>query len=99
MKTKLASASSTWIRIPPAAGPSSIRIFEGEKVRGFVNNQRLSIKVSCKEGGTGKCVDQVPYALAVTLEVAEGLDVPIYQEIADRIRPKVEIAVNPGEIH
>ncbi|MDD4788860.1 MAG: S8 family peptidase, partial [Pirellulales bacterium] len=71
------------------------RLFEGEKVRGFVENQRLSITVSCKDGA-GKCVDEVPYALAVTLEVAAGLELPIYQEIADRIRPKVEIAVNPG---
>ena len=61
-----------------------------------LSRTELSITVSCKDGA-GKCVDEVPYALAVTLEVAEGLEMPIYQEIADRIRPKVEIAVNPGE--
>jgi len=72
------------------------RVFEGEKVRGFIENQQLSIKVSCKDGA-GKCVEEVPYALAVTLEVAEGLDMPIYQEIAERIRPKVEVGINPAE--
>jgi hypothetical protein len=71
------------------------RVFEGERIRAFVEDQRLSITVSCKDGA-GKCVDEVPYALAVTLEVAEGLELPIHQEIADRIRARVEIGVNPG---
>ncbi|MGO8752937.1 MAG: hypothetical protein ACLQNE_43905 [Thermoguttaceae bacterium] len=68
------------------------RVFEGEKVRGFLENQRFAIKVSCKDGA-GKCDDEIPYALAVTLEVAEGLEMPIYQEIAERIQLKVPVGV------
>ena len=46
--------------------------------------------MSCREAA-GALEEGVPYALAVTLEVAEEIGVRIYDEIAERIRPVVEI--------
>jgi len=66
------------------------RVFQGERVKTFIDDETLSMKVNCMEHA-GKLTDRVPYALAVTLEVAESLDLPIYNEIRDRIRPIIEI--------
>jgi hypothetical protein len=66
------------------------RILEGESVVAIVDGDTLDLTVSCKEdaGGLG---GSVPYALAVTLEVAEALDVSIFEQVRDRIRPRIEI--------
>jgi hypothetical protein len=66
-------------------------ILEGETALAFVDGDRLIFKVNCK-AEAGKLTDPIPFALCVSLEVAEGIDVPIYQEIRDRIRPRVPIA-------
>ena len=31
---------------------------------------------------------QVPYALAITLEVAQGIDTKVYEEIRDQVRER-----------
>ena len=66
------------------------RIFEGESATAFVDGATLSIQVNCKENA-GKLVEEVPYALAVTLEIADPI-ADIYNEIRDRIRPVVIIS-------
>ncbi len=33
----------------------------------------------------------IRYALAVTLEVAEGIEIPIYTEVRDRIRVRIPV--------
>ncbi|HVC98850.1 MAG TPA: S8 family peptidase [Pirellulales bacterium] len=68
------------------------RVFEGNRVLAFDDGGTLPVQVSCREDA-GKLTDAVPYALAVTLEVAEPLGVSIYDEIRDRIRPRVQIDV------
>lgn len=66
------------------------RIFEGNRVKTFIDGDTLSVKVNCMEHA-GELTEHVPYALVVTLEVAESLDLPIYNEIRERIRPRIEI--------
>lgn len=66
------------------------RVFEGNRVRTFVDDETLSLNVNCMEHA-GKLTEPVPYALAVTLEVAESIGLPIYNEVRDRIRPRVKI--------
>ena len=56
-------------------------ILEGKKADVFVDGDALEIRVSCR-AAAGSLEERVPYALAVTLEVAEGIGVPIYDEIA-----------------
>ncbi len=66
-------------------------VFEGEKAVVLEDDQDLEIQVNCREVG-GKLPRPIPYALAVTLEVAEALS--IYQEVRDRLRQRV--AVRPA---
>jgi len=65
-------------------------ILEGQKADAFVDGAALEIKVSCRPTA-GSLEEPVPYALAVSLEVAEEIGVPIYDEIRQRIRPTVRV--------
>ena len=58
----------------------------------FVEGENLEIRVSCR-AGAGALEDEVPYALAITLEVAEELGVDIYDEVRAAIHA---IQVRPG---
>lgn len=65
-------------------------IFEGQRVDPFVDGDTIKIKVNCKEDA-GKIIDPVAYGLVVSLEIAEELDVDIYNEIRTRIMPTIQI--------
>lgn len=69
-------------------------IFEGEKASVFAEGDKLEIQVNCR-ADAGDLVDAVPYAIVATLEVAEGIDISIYNEILTRIRPVVPIRPTP----
>src|SRR5690606_24732026 len=45
----------------------------------------LDIVVSCAEDG-GTLTSAIPYAIAVSLEVAPEVDLPIYEQVAARLR-------------
>jgi hypothetical protein len=66
------------------------RVWESDKAAVFDQDARIQIRVSCRSDA-GKMTDTVPYALAVSLEVAEGVNVPVYQEVKTR----VAIPINP----
>lgn len=70
-------------------------VLEGRAARAFADGEALRVRVTCRADG-GNLVDQVPYAVAATLEVAEDIALPIYEEIRSRIRPSVQIAPRPG---
>lgn len=55
-------------------------ILEGEEAGVFVDGESLEIQVSCR-ASAGALDDEIPYALATTLEIAEELDVDIYDEV------------------
>lgn len=65
-------------------------ILEGDKAAVFLDGDALVIRVNCR-ADAGALGDSVPYALAITLEVAESIGVAIYNEIEQRIRPKVPV--------
>ena len=67
-------------------------ILEGRGADRFGESKDLQIQVSCR-AGAGTLEDDVPYALATTLEVAEELGVDIYAEVrtavhAIQVRPE-----------
>lgn len=66
-------------------------VFEGENAIAFVDGDELIFKVNCAEDG-GKLLAAVPFALCVTLEVGEGINLPIYQEIQARVGIRVGVA-------
>ena len=65
-------------------------VFEGNQAIPLSDGDSLTIKVNCREDA-GKIQNAVEYGLAVSLEVAEGVDIAIYNEIRTRIAPAVEI--------
>ena len=69
-------------------------ILEGQRAAVFVEGADLEIQVSCR-AGAGSLEEEVPYALATTLEVAEELGIDIYDEVrgavhAVPVRPDVD---------
>ena len=67
------------------------QFFENEQAQAFVDGDSLEIKINCKSEDGRKLRDSIPYGLAVSLEVKEEIDIPIYQEIRDRIRIRPRI--------
>jgi hypothetical protein len=65
-------------------------VLEGDQAVDFQDGDAIAIKVNCR-ADAGEIQQQVRYGLAVTLEVAEGVDIPIYQEVKDRLRVLVPI--------
>ncbi len=65
-------------------------IFEGDKATAFESDSNLKIQINCR-ADAGDLTQAVPYGLVFTFEIAENLNLPIYQEIATRIRPAIEI--------
>lgn len=65
-------------------------VLEGKKAAEFDDGDYISIRVTCKEDA-GALESIIHYGIAVTLEVAEGSELPIYQEISERIRPAPQV--------
>ena len=59
-------------------------ILEGSRAAAFVDGDNLEVQVSCRPDA-GNLEDEIPYALAITLEVAEDIGIEIYDEIRLRV--------------
>ncbi len=68
-------------------------VLESEEAVDFQDGDGLLIKVNCR-ADAGDIPEPIRYALAATLEVAPGIQIPIYQEVRDRLRIRVPI---PGQ--
>ena len=71
-------------------GTMQHEIFEGDEAVAYIDGATARIKVNCR-ADAGRLDDRIPYALAVTLETAEALRIPVYEEVADRIRLQGEV--------
>ena len=70
-------------------------ILEGKsQISAYEEDEHILLHVTCKKDATEKLDDVIPYGLAVTLEVAEGIDVKIYQQIRARIKPQVAVSAS-----
>jgi hypothetical protein len=65
-------------------------VFEGRRAEPFIEGEVINIKVNCRHDA-GKIQHPVAYGLIVSLEVAEDVDIPIYNEIRTRIAPAIQI--------
>ena len=65
-------------------------VFEGDRAIPVSDGDSLEIKVNCREDAT-KIINPIPYGLIVSLEVAEGIDIAVYDEIRTRIAPTIKI--------
>lgn len=66
-------------------------ILEGRQATAYADEDTLSVKINCAEYA-GALSEEIPYALAVSLEVAPELGLPIFQEIRDKVRALVQVA-------
>lgn len=69
-------------------------ILEGERATAFVYGDTLTISVVCREQAGGLRLRHAPFGLIATLEVAEETGIPVYEEIRQRIRPRVSIPIS-----
>lgn len=75
-----------------AAGRGTVQheVFEGDEASAFLEDDHLVLKVSCREHA-GQLTKKIPYGLLLTLEVAPGVGINVYQEVRTRIRPPVRV--------
>lgn len=64
--------------------------FEGEGAVPVVPGQSLVVRVNCL-ADAGRLDSPVEFALCVSLEVAEGVGLPIYEQVRARITPRVAV--------
>lgn len=65
-------------------------IFEGQSAVPFIDGEVLEIKVNCRRDA-GIIYNPIAYGLVVSLEVAEGINIAVYDEIRNRINPAIQI--------
>ena len=65
-------------------------ILVGDEIRYYEAGEDIVIAVECRSDA-GTLDEKVNYGLAVTLEVAEGIDINIYEEIKERLKVPVQI--------
>lgn len=65
-------------------------VLEGSEVVPFQDGDALTISVVCRDDA-GNLDETVNYGLAVTLEVAEGVEISVYEEIKERISIAVSV--------
>jgi hypothetical protein len=65
-------------------------VLEGDQAAVFSDGASLSIRVNCA-AHAGDLDEPVPYGLVVSLEVAPELNVPVFAQVRDRIRPLVVV--------
>jgi len=65
-------------------------VFDGEDASVFGDGDNLRIGVNCRSDA-GSLQEPVPYALALTLEVAEGVGIDVYEEIRVRLRAPISV--------
>ena len=67
-------------------------VFEGERdVSRYEEDGNIKLQVTCRADACESLSDSIPYGLAVTLEVAEGVQIPVYQQMRARIHGKIRV--------
>ena len=69
-------------------------VLEGERAVPFQDGDAIGIKVNCR-ADAGSIEEPIRYGLAVTLEVAEGLNIPVYEEVRQRLRIPIPVQGTP----
>ena len=65
-------------------------VLEGDKAVAFQDGDSISIKVNCRSDASDVPAP-IRFGLAVTLEVADAIEIPIYQQVRDRIAIRVPV--------
>lgn len=65
-------------------------IFENDKIVVWDENEGIQIKVNCRGDAVEKFDGTIPYALMVSFEIKDAIDIDVYAKVAERIAPKVK---------
>jgi len=65
---------------------------ESTKVSDYQEGNALVIPVQCNADAVERLDEEIDYALVVTLEVKEHIDIQIYQQIKAGLQQKVEVS-------
>jgi hypothetical protein len=72
-------------------------ILEGTNLIPFYQDgDSILLHIACKKDATARLDVAIPYGLAVTLEVAEGVQIPIYQQLRARLQQQVAVGAVGG---
>lgn len=71
-------------------------IFEGQEAIPFSDGEVIKIKINCRNDA-GKITAPILYGMAATLEVSEGVNIAIYDEIRARILTSIKISSTDQE--
>jgi hypothetical protein len=72
-------------------------VVEGTKqIAAYQDGDSILLQVTCKKDATANLDHAIPYGLAVTLEVAEGIQIPIYEQLRARLQPQVAVGAVGG---
>lgn len=94
------SLGVTRIRMQPHSdattrGTSFHEVLQGERAVPYVDDGKLKFTVSCR-ASAGTLEAAVPYAVAVTVEVAETSAIDVYQEVRSIIEDRVRTRTRPN---
>jgi hypothetical protein len=64
-------------------------VLEGEDACVITEGDGLKLTVNCRSDA-GRIKEPIPYAVAISLEVADHVDIAIYSEIRTRLRPRIK---------
>jgi len=68
------------------------QIFEGTGAVPITASDEIRLTVQCMERAGGLGEVSIPYAVTVSLEVAEALAVDVYAEVSARVQAPVRVA-------
>lgn len=71
-------------------------VFTGDRAVPIVDGTSLPVRVNCV-ADAGRIVEPIEFALCVSLEVGEGVDLPIYQQVRERIAQRVGVQAGISE--
>lgn len=66
-------------------------IFENDKVVVWGMDDAVQLKVNCSNVREDKFAGSVPYALMVSFEIDEAIDIDIYERVAAKVKPPITI--------
>jgi hypothetical protein len=66
-------------------------IFENNNTIVWDENDAIQIKVNCRGDADDKFSDSIPYALMVSFEIKDAIDIDVYAKIAEGVSTKVQI--------
>jgi len=90
---KVSAAGADWRAM--RRGTVQHDVWEGEKAAAYMEDAVLDVLVSCA-ADAGDLNEPVPFALCVSIEVAPGVALPIYPEVAARVGVAVPVGVAAG---